>query len=172
MYNLTPEARERMSDEERKPIYEKYIKYLEEHYPNWCVDNNCSKATIRETLEYYGLAFFEDELGVEEVTALEDYQLLCKMKTGETKMFDMKPNLNRGMYQKLKDVDIFNKVFTEYGYIRWPGNIDVSFEWVLLHGVDAELTGWGNSMKIKTLTKLIMVTRTPIRSIFLILSKI
>jgi chloramphenicol O-acetyltransferase len=139
MYNLTPEARARMSDEERKPIYEKYIKYLEENYPNWCIDNNCSIATIREALEHYGLGFFEDELGAVEVTALEDYQLLCKMKTGETKMFDMKPYLNQTYYQSLKDIAVFNSVYVEYGFLHWSnGKVDMGFDRVLLHGVDVK----------------------------------
>lgn len=44
---------------------------------------------------------------VTNVIPLDNYQLWLKFKNGEEKIFDMKPYLEKGIFKKLKDENIF-----------------------------------------------------------------
>lgn len=59
------------------------------------------------------------------VETLEDYKLILTFDNGETKIKDMKPYLNKGIFEKLKDVKIFNNVKIKYGTISWDNDIDM-----------------------------------------------
>ncbi len=47
---------------------------------------------------------------VEKVTPAGDYTLLLEFTNGETRVFDMKPYLNTGIFKELKDMREFNSV--------------------------------------------------------------
>ncbi len=49
-------------------------------------------------------------LSIIDVKPLEDYKLLLKFENEEKKIFDMKPYLNVGKFQELKDENLFKKV--------------------------------------------------------------
>lgn len=59
------------------------------------------------------------------VEALEDYKLMLTFDNGEVKIKDMKPYLDKGVFKKLKDINIFNNVKIRFGTISWENDIDM-----------------------------------------------
>lgn len=59
------------------------------------------------------------------VEALEDYKLMLTFDNGEVKIKDMKPYLDKGVFKKLKDINIFNNVKIKFGTISWENDIDM-----------------------------------------------
>jgi len=57
--------------------------------------------------------------------AIEDYKLKLTFDNGETKIKDMKPYLDKGIFKKLKDINVFNNVKIKYGTISWEDDIDM-----------------------------------------------
>lgn len=62
---------------------------------------------------------------VKEVEVLSDYKLLLTFDNNEKKIKDMKPYLDKGVFQKLKDKNFFNTVKISYGTISWGEELDI-----------------------------------------------
>ena len=62
---------------------------------------------------------------IKEVEVLPDYRLLLTFDNKEKRIKDMKPYLNKGVFQKLKDKDFFNQVKISFGTISWGEQIDM-----------------------------------------------
>lgn len=62
---------------------------------------------------------------IKKVEVLSDYRLLLTFDNNEKRIKDMKPYLNKGVFQKLKDKDLFNKVKISYDTISWGEQIDM-----------------------------------------------
>lgn len=62
---------------------------------------------------------------IKEIEVLSDYKLLLTFDNNEKKIKDMKPYLNKGVFQKLKDKNFFNKVKISYGTISWGDELDM-----------------------------------------------
>lgn len=60
-----------------------------------------------------------------DVKTLENYKLLVTFDNGEKKIKDMKPYLEKGVFQKLKDKDFFKSVKIAFGTISWGDKIDL-----------------------------------------------
>lgn len=58
------------------------------------------------------------------VKTLDDYQLELSFNTGETRLFDVRPYLDRGIFTELKDVSYFRMVRVAFGSIAWPHEQD------------------------------------------------
>ena len=65
---------------------------------------------------------------VTKVIPQEGYQLLITFNTGETKLFDAQPYLEKGVFTRLKDKRLFNQAYVAYDTICWPGNLDIAPE--------------------------------------------
>jgi hypothetical protein len=65
---------------------------------------------------------------VTHVKVLEDYALELKFNTGETRIFDAKPYLEKGVFSRLKDASLFRQGFLAYDTVCWPGNLDIAPE--------------------------------------------
>ena len=50
-----------------------------------------------------------------DVKPIEDYQLLLTFDNKEKKIKDMKPYLNKGVFKKLKEKSVYNRVKISYG---------------------------------------------------------
>jgi len=70
----------------------------------------------------------ETLLDVISVKTRKDYTLELLFENGETRIFDMKPFLNRKPFVKLLDSPLFFKASVQYGTVVWPGNIDIAPE--------------------------------------------
>jgi len=53
-----------------------------------------------------------------------NYLLILTLKNGEKRQFDMKPYLETGIFQELKDVRLFNTVKTSFDSIEWDNEAD------------------------------------------------
>lgn len=62
---------------------------------------------------------------IKEVKVLLDYRLLLTFDNNEKRIKDMKPYLDKGVFQKLKDKEFFNKVKISFGTISWGEQIDI-----------------------------------------------
>ena len=65
------------------------------------------------------------------VKPLPDYQIYVELKNGCKGTFDMKPYLNKGVFQELKSVPYFNQVSILWGAVTWPNEQDNAPETLL-----------------------------------------
>ena len=62
------------------------------------------------------------------VVPREDYHLELEFDTGEVRMFDVRPYLDRGVFRKLNDLSLFAKAFVAFDTVCWPGDLDIAPE--------------------------------------------
>lgn len=78
-------------------------------------------------------------LKVECVEPLENFELSLRFSTGEKKIFDMKPLLEKPVYAPLKNEKLFNRVYLDYGIPSWnDGEIDIAPERLYENSVDVK----------------------------------
>ena len=58
------------------------------------------------------------------VSPTQDYTIELTFDNGERKFFDVKPYLDKGIFQKLRDFKEFNSVKACLGSIQWQGGQD------------------------------------------------
>ena len=61
---------------------------------------------------------------VTEVKPLDNYQLEHSFSTGETRVFYVRPYLNKGIFSELRDPSYFRSVRLAFGSIAWPNEQD------------------------------------------------
>ena len=71
---------------------------------------------------------------VKEVKADQDYTLLITFNNGEKKRFDVKPYLNIGVFNELKEPKIFYSVKPFLGSIQWSNGVDICPDTLYLDG--------------------------------------
>jgi hypothetical protein len=69
---------------------------------------------------------------VKQVRPLEDYQLEVIFENGESRIFDVKPYLQRGVFVRLQNRAAFQAVRVVSGSVEWPGEIDLSYDTLYL----------------------------------------
>jgi hypothetical protein len=67
-------------------------------------------------------------LAVETVKPINNYNLILTFDNGEIRQFDMKPYLNKGIFQELKDISKFNSVRVSFDTIEWDNEADLDPE--------------------------------------------
>ena len=65
---------------------------------------------------------------VTHVTARDDFQLLITFNTGETRLFDARPYLQKGAFQSLQRLEQFKQAYVAYDTVCWPGDLDIAPE--------------------------------------------
>lgn len=65
------------------------------------------------------------------VKPLSDYRLYIEIADGSKGIFDMKPHLNQGVFQELRNVSYFNLVDIVLGAVTWPHEQDIAPETLL-----------------------------------------
>ena len=71
---------------------------------------------------------------VKSVRVLEDYELEVVFDNGESRRFDVKPYLNRGVFVRLRDHDTFRTVQVVAGSIEWVNGLDLSYDTLYVEG--------------------------------------
>lgn len=61
---------------------------------------------------------------VKEVKPLDNYLLHLTFENGEMRQFDMKPYLETGIFQELKNTSLFNTVKPRFDTIEWDNEAD------------------------------------------------
>lgn len=77
-------------------------------------------------------ASVETMQSIQHVKPLDDYLLEVTFKNGESRVFDVKPYLDRGIFIRLKDVTLFNQAYVAYGTVCWPGGLDIAPDTIYL----------------------------------------
>lgn len=67
-------------------------------------------------------------LAVKEVKPIENYKLILTFENGEVKIFDMNPYLDKGIFQELKNENLFKAVKVSFDSIEWPNEADIDPE--------------------------------------------
>jgi hypothetical protein len=60
------------------------------------------------------------------VTPKDNHLLELKFNTGELRLFDATPYLEKGVFKKLKNKTLFNQAYVAFDTVCWPGNLDIS----------------------------------------------
>jgi hypothetical protein len=67
---------------------------------------------------------------VKNVTPTEDYLLSIDFDNGERGILDMKPYLDFGVFQRLKEHNAFKRVRVSFDTIEWDSGIDLDPEFI------------------------------------------
>jgi len=62
------------------------------------------------------------------VKPLTDYRIYVEIEDGRKGIFDLKPYLNRGIFNELKEITYFNQVSITLGAVTWPHDQDIAPE--------------------------------------------
>ncbi len=65
---------------------------------------------------------------VTRVTPKDNFHLELQFSTGETRLFDARPYLDRGAFKKLQDPALFKQAYVAFDTVCWPGNLDIAPE--------------------------------------------
>ena len=60
------------------------------------------------------------------VKANDDFSLYLRFDDGSMRRFDVKPYLEYGVFQELKDKSYFKRVKVAFGTVQWPNEQDIS----------------------------------------------
>ena len=71
---------------------------------------------------------------VKTVRVLDDFELEVSFENGESRRFDVKPYLGRGIFARLRDRALFQTVTVVAGSIEWSSGLDLSYDTVYLDG--------------------------------------
>jgi hypothetical protein len=71
---------------------------------------------------------------VASVQALDDYELDVRFENGESRRFDVKPYLGRGIFVRLRALSVFRAPRVVAGSVEWPGGLDLSYDTLYLEG--------------------------------------
>lgn len=56
----------------------------------------------------------------------EDYTMELKFSTGEARIFDARPYLEKRAFIHLKDLGRFKQAYVAFDTVCWPGNPDIA----------------------------------------------
>ncbi len=71
---------------------------------------------------------------VANVTPLANHILKLTFSSNETRLFDVKPYLGKGIFRELKDEAYFKSVRIAFGAVEWPNEQDFSNDTLYLLG--------------------------------------
>ena len=75
-----------------------------------------------------------------DVQPLDDYILRLIFEGGEMRDFDVKPYLDFGIFQELREVSYFHEAYVEFGSVEWPHGQGLSYDTLYLESVPAAIT--------------------------------
>lgn len=75
-------------------------------------------------------------LAVIDVKPLDDYKLELTFENKEKRLFDMKPYLNKGIYNELKDENMFRTVRVSFDSIEWANKADIDPEFLYKKSIE------------------------------------
>jgi len=67
---------------------------------------------------------------IKDAQCLDDHKLLLTFTSMERRVLDVSPFLSFGVFQKLRDVEMFREVRVGFGTIEWPCGADLDPEFV------------------------------------------
>ena len=92
---------------------------------------------IKDGIAYAGEQ--KPSLTISGVRPMKDYILWVRFNTGEERVYDCKPLLSRSGFAALKDTEVCNSVYIDYGVTVWcDGEIDISPNELYTNGAKAD----------------------------------
>ncbi len=70
----------------------------------------------------------------------DDFTLELWFDTGDHRVFDMKPYLDRGVFTRLKDLTAFKRAYVAFDTVCWPDNLDIAPETLFDRSCPVEVT--------------------------------
>jgi hypothetical protein len=77
-------------------------------------------------------------LAIKNVQPQDDYLLILTFENGEKRQFDMKPYLNIGIFNELKDLNVFKTVRKSFDTIEWENEADIDPEILYQNSIKIE----------------------------------
>ena len=74
------------------------------------------------------------------LTPQPDHRLLLEFQNGETRLFDLSPWLDKGVFRALRNNPAFAEASVVDGSVEWPGEIDLSYDTLYLRSVAVQPT--------------------------------
>src|SRR6187399_968945 len=71
---------------------------------------------------------------VKKVKPTDDYKLILTFSNGETRLFNMKPYLNKGIFIELLDLTLFKTVHVSFDTVEWDNKADFDPEVLFKNG--------------------------------------
>jgi hypothetical protein len=71
------------------------------------------------------------------VRPLSDYRLDVTFENGERRVFDLRPYLDRGVFERLRNPATFAAARVVAGSVEWPGGLDLSYDTLYLKSAPA-----------------------------------
>jgi len=68
-----------------------------------------------------------------DLKARPDYFLEVQFSDGQTRLFDTRPYLTRGVFKALQDEAVFRTAHVVAGAVEWQGEIDLSHDTIYLN---------------------------------------
>jgi len=65
---------------------------------------------------------------VTKVVPHDDFSLELWFSTGEHRLFDLRPYLNKGVFTRLQNLALFKQAFVALDTVCWPGDLDIAPE--------------------------------------------
>lgn len=62
------------------------------------------------------------------VNPRDDFHLELQFNTGEIGIFDARPYLEKGIFKRLKDLNLFKQAYVAFDTVCWPGDLDIAPE--------------------------------------------
>lgn len=72
---------------------------------------------------------------VTQVAPQSDFSLLLDFTNGEIRFFDIRPYLEMGVFQQLKNPDLFKQAKVAFGTVCWPGELNISPDTLYLESI-------------------------------------
>ena len=63
-----------------------------------------------------------------QVVPRDDFSLELWFNTGDHRLFDARPYLDRGVFIRLKDIKLFKQAYVALDTVCWPNNLDIAPE--------------------------------------------
>ena len=76
---------------------------------------------------------------VTKVVPRDDFYLELWFKSGDHRVFDARPYLDRGVFTRLQSLELFKQAFVALDTVCWPGNLDIAPETLFDRSVAASL---------------------------------
>jgi len=57
-----------------------------------------------------------------------DYVLEVWFNTGEHRLFNARPYIEKGIFKQLQDITLFKQAFVSLDTVCWPGDLDIAPE--------------------------------------------
>lgn len=82
-----------------------------------------------DVFQMYKDNILTEPIAIISAIALPKHKVIVTFNTGETKIYDFSPLLNRPVFRPLQDETFFrDKMYIDFDTIAWPGDIDIDPE--------------------------------------------